>query len=176
VIANLPFSPPDGSILLLGGFSGMDAQVQDKIKKALEGLFSAVGMLQEAYPGKPFTLDGRLVGDIGEVVASLAYKLVLNEGLTRHHDAIDDNGRNVQIKATFGTTLTFPAHHVPDYYLGIKLNRDGTFDEIYNGPGALISAQLAGRKVGKSPLHGSLMPMLKRVNQTVPDTERIARR
>lgn len=154
----------------------MDMAVEEKIKHALEGLFSAVGMLQEAYPGKPFTLDGRLVGDIGEVVASLAYRITLNEGLTRHHDAIDDNDRNVQIKATFGTTLTFPAHHVPDYYLGIKLNRDGTFEEIYNGPGLLISQQLAGRKIGKSPLHGGLMPMLKRINQSVPDAERIARR
>ncbi|MEN5036302.1 hypothetical protein [Pseudomonas sp. TWI929] len=44
------------------------------------GLFAAVSQLQAAYPGKPFTLDGRLVGDIGEVVASLAYKLTLNEG------------------------------------------------------------------------------------------------
>ncbi|WP_409260150.1 DUF6998 domain-containing protein [Pseudomonas sp. KCJK8806] len=38
--------------------------------------------------------------------------------------------------------MTFP----PDYYLGIRMNRDGTFEEIYNGPGALIQQQLAGRK------------------------------
>ncbi|GAH98912.1 unnamed protein product [marine sediment metagenome] len=78
--------------------------------------------------------------------ASLAYKLTLNEKLTKHHDAVCDEGRNAQIKTTFGTSLTFPVHHVPDYYLGIRMNRDGTFEEIYNGPGALIQQQLAGRK------------------------------
>lgn len=116
----------------------MDPKIESKIQIALEGQFAAVSQLQSAYPGKPFTLDGRLVGDIGEVVAGLAYKLTLNEGLTKHHDAVCDEGRNVQIKTTFGTSLTFPVHHVPDYYLGIRMNRDGTFEEIYNGPGVLI--------------------------------------
>ena len=70
----------------------MDPKIESKIQNALEGLFAAVSQLQSAYPGKPFTLDGRLVGDIGEVVASLAYKLTLNEGLTKHHDAVCDEG------------------------------------------------------------------------------------
>ncbi|WP_447782440.1 DUF6998 domain-containing protein [Pseudomonas plecoglossicida] len=42
--------------------------------------------------------------------------------------------------------MTFPVHHVLDYYLGIQMNHDGTFEEIYNGPGALIQQQLAGRQ------------------------------
>lgn len=64
----------------------MDPSIEVKIQNAQEGLFAAVSQLQEAYPGKPFTLNGRLVGDIGEVVASLAYKLKLNEGLTKRPD------------------------------------------------------------------------------------------
>jgi len=154
----------------------MDRAIQLKIEEALNGLFTAVSMLQEAYPSKPFTPDGRLVGDIGEVVASLAYRLTLNEGLTKHHDAVTEDGRNVQIKTTFGTSLTFPVHHVPDYYLGIRMNRDGTFEEIYNGPGHLIRDQLARRKATKTGLHGGLMPMLKRTNLLVPDSERIPKR
>lgn len=154
----------------------MDQVIQRKIEEALKGLFTAVSMLQEAYPGKPFTPDGRLVGDIGEVVASLAYDLTLNEGLTKHHDAVTSDGRNVQIKTTFGTSLTFPVHHVPDYYLGIRMNRDGTFEEIYNGPGRFIQAALSGRKATKTGLHGELMPMLKRLNQTVLEEDRIPKR
>lgn len=154
----------------------MDRAIQLKIEEALKGLFTAVSMLQEAYPGKPFTPDGRLVGDIGEVVASLAYRLTLNEGLTRHHDAVTDDGRHVQIKTTFGTSLTFPVHHVPDYYLGIRMSCDGTFEEIYNGPGYLIKDQLARRAATKTGLHGGLMPMLKRINMLVPESERIPRR
>ncbi|MBA6067553.1 DUF6998 domain-containing protein [Pseudomonas mosselii] len=154
----------------------MDATIEPKIKNALHDLFAAVGQLQAAYPGKPFTLDGRLVGDIGEVVASLAYRLTLNDGLTKHHDAVCDAGRNVQIKTTFGTTLTFPVHHVPDYYLGIRMNRDGTFEEVYNGPGYLIQQQLAGRRPTRTGLHGNLMAMLRRLNGTVAEQDRIRRR
>ncbi len=73
----------------------MDPKIESKIKTALEGLFAAVFQLQSAYPGKPFTLHDRLVGDIGEVVASVAHKFTLNEGLTKHHDAVCDEGRNV---------------------------------------------------------------------------------
>ncbi|AYN18046.1 hypothetical protein CHR29_23990 [Pseudomonas monteilii] len=153
----------------------MDATIEAKIQAALEGLFTAVSQLQAAHPGKPFTLDGRLVGDIGEV-ASLAYKLTLNEGLTNHHDAVCDEGRNVQIKTTFGTSLTFPVHHVPDYYLGIRMNRDGTFEEVYNGPGFLIQQQLASRKPTRTGLHGGLMAMLRRINATVAEEDCIPRR
>ncbi|WP_280344261.1 hypothetical protein [Pseudomonas sp. BN607] len=84
----------------------MDPKIESKIKTASEGLFAVVSQLKPAYPGKPFTLDGRLVVDLGEVVASLAYELTLNEGLTKHHDAVCDEGRDVQIKTTFGTSLT----------------------------------------------------------------------
>ena len=154
----------------------MKHETQAQIADALGQLFDAVSKLQAAYPGKPFTPDGRLVGDIGEVVASLHYQITLNEGLTKHHDAVADDGRMVQIKTTFSDHLTFPVHHVPDYYLGIRLRVDGSFEEIYNGPGQLIFDQLANRKPTKTGLHGGLMSMLKRINKSVPDAERIPQR
>ncbi|NMY89813.1 DUF6998 domain-containing protein [Pseudomonas oryzihabitans] len=154
----------------------MDDNVAGELSTALAQLFAAVSQLQKAYPQKPFTLDGRLVGDIGEIVASLHYQITLNEGLTKYHDAVSDDGRNVQIKATFSTRLTFPAWHVPDYYIGIRLNRDGSFEEVYNGPGHLISEALLRRAKPKYGLHGGLMPMLKRLNLLVPQCERIPRR
>ncbi|AMM03045.1 Uncharacterised protein [Pseudomonas putida] len=66
----------------------IDLKTEAKIQKASEGLLAAVSQLQSTYPGKPFTLDGRLVGDSEEVVASLAYKLTQNEGLTKLPDAV----------------------------------------------------------------------------------------
>ena len=154
----------------------MKEEIQEQIAGALDQLFDGVSKLQAAFPGKPFTLDGRLVGDIGEIVASLHYQITLNEGLTKHHDAVADDGRNVQIKTTFSKNLTFPVGHVPDYYLGIKLNRDGSFEEIYNGPGKLIKEELKRRAPTSTGLHGNLMGQLKRINLTIPDAERIPRR
>lgn len=154
----------------------MSKETQTQIAQALDDLFSAVTKLQTAFPQKPFTPDGRLVGDIGEVLAFLHYDLTLNEGLTKHHDAITADGRNVQIKATFSKNLTFPVHHVPDFYLGLVLRRDGTFEEVYNGPGALIAQHLVNRKPTKTGLHGGLMPLLRKLNATVSNVERVAQR
>lgn len=149
-------------------------EAQGKLQAALDALFQSVAMLREAFPEKPFTPDGRLVGDIGEVVAQLHYRLTLNPGLTKHHDAVAEDGRLVQIKTTFSNHLTFPTKHVPEYYLGIRMFIDGSYEEIYNGPGQLIADELSRRaKATQNGLHGNLMGQLRRLNSSVPTEQRI---
>ncbi len=75
-----------------------------------------------------FTIDGRFVGDLGEVIAALEYEVELHQISQARHDATALDGRNVQIKATFKESLTFRS--VPDYYLGFKLYPDGRHEEI----------------------------------------------
>ena len=77
------------------------------IKEALTLIFQGIERLHEAFPSRAFTIDGRLVGDIGEVIAELEYDLTLDEVSVRDHDAQMRNGRRVQIKATFKDSLTF---------------------------------------------------------------------
>ena len=89
------------------------------IKEALTLIFHGIERLHEAFPSRTFTIDGRLVGDIGEVIAELEYDLTLDEVSVPNHDAQMLNGRRVQIKATFKDSLTFTT--CPDYYLGFKL-------------------------------------------------------
>ena len=84
------------------------------IKEALTLIFQGIERLHEAFPSRAFTIDGRLVGDIGEVIAELEYDLTLDEVSVRDHDAQMRNGRRVQIKATFKDSLTFTT--CPDYY------------------------------------------------------------
>ena len=124
------------------------------IKDYVRRLLNIVSQMQKDYPQKKFTLDGRLVGDIGEVLAAEKYFIELNEGLTKHHDAICTDGtkRRVQIKSTMKESLTFPCDHVPDYLLGIKIHKDGSIEEIYNGPGNKIKDKLSGRQITKTNL------------------------
>src|SRR5438552_1572188 len=107
------------------------------IPEAVKQMLDIVGQLIETYPQKKFTLDGRLVGDIGEVLVEDAYDLKLYRDLKKHHDGECRNGRCVQIKATMQKSLTFPADHIPDYYLGVQVRPDGTFVEVFNGPGSV---------------------------------------
>jgi hypothetical protein len=70
------------------------------IREAVSTMLQTVQLLREAFPKKRFTLDGRLVGDIGEILVEKAYDLTLFENLQKHHDGRAQDGRLVQIKAT----------------------------------------------------------------------------
>jgi hypothetical protein len=96
---------------------------KDRIADALRLIFDGIARLKDAFPKKEFTIDGRLVGDIGEVVAALEYDIDLFDVLVKGHDGKTPEGRLVQVKATFKDSLTFRT--VPDYYIGLKLYRDG---------------------------------------------------
>jgi len=124
---------------------------KNKIADALRLIFDGINSLKDAFPKKEFTIDGRLVGDIGEVLAALEYDIELFDVLVKGHDGKTSDGRLVQVKATFKDSLTFRT--VPDYYLGLKLYRDGNHEVIYNGPGKLIYEQYKHRKgIGKDLL------------------------
>jgi hypothetical protein len=147
----------------------MPTQIHVYVKR----LLSIVAEMEKDYPKKRFTLDGRLVGDLGEILAEQRYELTLHEGLTTLHDAISD-GRHVQIKTTMKKSLGFS--DIPDYYLGLRVDEDGEVDEIYNGPGAAIWEAIKHRKRPKNYLFSVSISMLKQLNETVPTSEKIRKR
>jgi hypothetical protein len=147
---------------------------QKDICDPLSLIFAGIEGLRTAFKERRFTIDGRLVGDIGEVLAAIDYDIVLDEIQQERHDGITPNGRKVQIKATFKDSLTFRT--VPDYYLGLKLNVDGTYKEIFNGPGSLIYNSYSHRKGIGSTLLSFPNDELEILSNTVPFNERIAKR
>lgn len=146
------------------------------IPDAVNQMLQIVKHLQSVYPKKKFTLDGRLVGDLGEILVESAYDIELHDELQKHHDGIASDGRQVQIKATMQNSLTFPVDHVPDYYLGIKIHADGTFTEVFNGPGSVAWEAIKNRKPTKTNLHSISINTLARLNQNVQTKDRIPRR
>jgi len=82
----------------------------------------------------------------------------------------------VQIKATTKDSLTFPADHVPDYYLGLRIMPDGSFEEIFNGPGTVAKQAIAARQHPKTNLRSIRVQALQTLSATVSDAERIPRR
>jgi hypothetical protein len=143
------------------------------IPDAVRQMLAIVEKLCAAYPKKRFTLDGRLVGDIGEVLVEDSYELELFEDVTKHHDAECRDGRLVQIKATMKKSLTFPADHVPDYYLGVQIHPDGSFTEIFNGPGAIARETVKGRAAPKTNLFSVPIAALRKLQAQVVDGDKI---
>jgi hypothetical protein len=152
-----------------------DSQISKgiSIPDAVRQMLAIVERLCVAYPKKRFTLDGRLVGDIGEVLVEAAYDVDLFEDMKKHHDGVTSNGRSVQIKATMKESLTFPADHVPDYYLGICIGADGTFEEVFNGPGEIAKKAIAGRQRPKTNLHSISLRALRELQRSVSPDARI---
>lgn len=59
--------------------------------------------------GRPFSPDGHLVGSLGEVFAAGTLELLLMKPSNLGYDAIDTQGRKVEIKATTQTSVSLSA-------------------------------------------------------------------
>lgn len=144
------------------------------IPEALALIFNGIARLKQAFPNRKFTIDGRLVGDIGEIIAGLEYDIVLDEASRRDHDATTPAGDRVQIKATFKEKLTFKTR--TGYYLGFKLHHDGQYEEIFNGPGGMIYEHYQHRQDIGTKLLSFPLKTLRALSCLVPAHERISKR
>ncbi len=108
------------------------AEKMDRIKEKVQQLITIVKDLEQDFPGRHFTLDGHLVGSIGEVMASYFYGVELYAASAVAHDGVVD-GKQVQIKITQQEDIVI--NHEPEYLLALYLNKNGSVYEIYNGPG-----------------------------------------
>lgn len=106
----------------------------EKLRGKIAELVKIVSALEKAYPGRHFTLDGHLVGSIGEVLAEYFYGVELYIASTPKHDGYVD-GKEVQIKATQRDVVLLGEE--PDYLLVLYLANTGAVFEVYNGPGKL---------------------------------------
>lgn len=144
------------------------------LKEGLALVFQGIERLSSAFPTRRFTIDGRLVGDVGEVIAELEYDITLHKVSQPDYDGITSDGRRVQIKATFKESLTFKT--TPDYFLGFKLYEDGRFEEVYNGPGHLIFEKYQHRAGIGTSLLSFPNSALRELSRAVHPEEQIPRR
>ena len=144
----------------------------DYVPDIVQRLYSLVSELEKHFPSRKFTPDGHLVGSLGEVLAAYYYDLELLAASTERHDARARDGRMVQVKATQGRSVALRSE--PDHLLVLSLLRDGTVDEVYNGPGGLAWARVgAPQKNGQFPL---ALGTLRKLMANVPSEARLTKR
>ena len=141
--------------------------LSDKIKQ----LYKITNELEQTYPGRKFTVDGHLVGSIGEVIVAEHYGLSLLPNSTKTHDAVSKEGKQVQIKATQVKSIAISSE--PDYLIVIRILPDGSWEEIYNGPGK-AAWDNAGKmqKNGQRPIS---LSKLRNLMGSVDVNDKIAR-
>ena len=138
------------------------------VRKKVQKMISTVAELEEAFPGRHFTLDGHLVGSIGEVLAAYYYGIDLYKASNPVHDGIVD-GKEVQIKITQRDNIVISKE--PDYLIVLYLTKRGDVFEVYNGRG-----KEPWKSASKEDNHNNrhmFVSKLMRLDKSVPSVDRI---
>lgn len=104
----------------------------ERVKEQVQRMIQIVKELEADFPGRHFTLDGHLVGSIGEVMAAYYYGIELYAASAEIHDGEVDEKR-IQVKITQQEKVMIS--HEPDYLIVLYLQKTGNIYEVYNGPG-----------------------------------------
>lgn len=126
------------------------AQALEKIQDAVDELVIAANHKQ-----KKFTLDGRIMGDIGEVIAAYYFDIQLTEKMEKGFDAKIKSGPNegakVEIKCRkHSAGMGF--HKDPAYIIIIEMSKtESTFELIYAGSAEVLSQIHSGFLLSPNP-------------------------
>ncbi|NVK13117.1 MAG: hypothetical protein HWE35_02955 [Rhodobacteraceae bacterium] len=118
------------------------------LPEAVNTLFEARADLETQFMGSglKFTLDGKLVGDIGEAIASQAFDLEIIANNSPGIDALTADGKTVQIKATGnpkGAAHFRPNDTGAEFLIVLLLDyRNRRAEVVFNGPEAGVRAYL----------------------------------
>ena len=143
----------------------------DLFQAQVKNIYKAVLELELMFPGRPFTPDGHMIGSIGECLVADAYNLELMPPSNEGFDAKTTSGKKVEIKATQSKSVAFRS--CPEHTIIIKINKDGTFVECFNGPGHIIWDTFANKKMPKNGQYQISINKVKQLYETVPNSDRV---
>lgn len=148
-----------------------EATIQDLATEKIQKLYRISHELEEMFPGRHYTPDGHMIGSIGEALAASCYGLTLFEASAQTHDAQAPDGRLVQIKATQIDRISISSE--PEWLIVLEIHKDGTFSEVYNGPGKLAWEHCGKmQKNGQRPIS---LARLRNLQTEVPVPDRLKR-
>lgn len=144
-----------------------------KFQKLIAELYAIVAALEEMFPGRHFTPDGHMVGSIGECLVADAYQLTLENASNKGFDAQTAAGLQVEIKATQSKTVSFRS--CPEHAIVIKIDKHGSFEEVFNGPGNVVWDHFSGRKMPSNGQYQIGLKKLKALADSIPMSDRTPR-
>lgn len=142
--------------------------VKNSIKLRVQQLIRIVNELEAEFPDSHFTLDGHLVGSIGEVMAKYHYGIELCTASKKNYDG-EVEGKKVQIKTTQQDNVMISSE--PEYLIVLYLNKGGEIYEVYNGPGSEPWVN-AGKPDSHNYRHMRVNKLME-LDKSVPNEERI---
>ncbi|WP_211250373.1 DUF6998 domain-containing protein [Fodinicurvata fenggangensis] len=141
----------------------------EEVTDLLEKLYEASSGLEALFPGRKFTLDGHLVGSIGEVVAAYMFGLELMPASNLGYDALSADGRKVEIKLTQGTVIGI--RHQAEHIIVLHRSRGGPIRVAYNGPGEPIWS--AAGSMQRNGARQISVRKLARLDESLPEARKL---
>lgn len=89
----------------------------EQLKRYIFEIYRDIEIMNREY-NRHFTMDGHLLGSVGEVFASFYYGIELYEASHKIHDGIKD-GKEVQIKITQKDSVEVKG--IPEFLLVLKI-------------------------------------------------------
>lgn len=121
---------------------------EKELQKNIVELWGIVERLEKEYSddGKKFTIDGHLLGSIGEVYAKEKFKLKLLKNSSEIHDAEDElTGKLYQIKITQRDKVGLRKE--PQNLIVIQIDKTGMPNIVYNGNGKPVWDLIKNKKM-----------------------------
>ena len=146
---------------------------EKRFPQIVSAIYELADELEKMFPGRHFTPDGHMVGSIGEALAEFYYGIALSPASAHCHDGVC-NGVNVQVKTTQTERIAISSK--PDHLLVLALKRDGSFLEIFNGPGELVWNLVAHKPVPKTGQYQVPFSKLRVLMRDVPNEQRLIRK
>jgi len=145
----------------------------EKFQSLVMQLYATVKELESMFPSRHFTPDGHMVGSLGECLVANAYDLKLVTVSNKGFDAVTSSGLEVEIKATQAKSVAFRSE--PAHTIVIKILPDGSFEEIFNGPGSLVWQEFKGKKLPSNGQYQISITKLRKLAVSVSQTDRVQR-
>jgi len=134
---------------------------EKELQKIITELWKIVSRLENNYKkdDRKFTIDGHLLGNIGEVYAKEKFKLKLLPNSEKSHDAEDiETGKKYQIKITQRKKVGL--RNKPDNLIVIRIDEKGFPHIIYNGCGEPVWELIKDKKAEQKFIYLSQLEKL----------------
>ena len=108
----------------------------DRLIEIYQNMVKEVEELESMFPDRHFTLDGHLVGSMGEAIAANRYGIELKKASYADFDGtIYRHPVQIKIVQQDYVTIHYSGEKVPfeAYLLVLYMNKSGQFYEVYNG-------------------------------------------
>jgi hypothetical protein len=132
----------------------------------IKQLYSIVNTLEQLYPGRHFTPDGHLVGSIGESLLAERFGLQLMTASNKGYDAVDPNGRKIEIKVTQRRQFAFSKNLRDDIsIIAAVLSKQGDLEVVYNGPSLPVAQEIQKKPPTKNGQHQVSVKKMREMNE-----------